>query len=410
MTGAFQVLSLGMPFEEAIAYFRQKVNLPTETWMDIWEGMHARAFVVAGAMKDALLVDLRSAVDKAISQGTGLDEFRRDFDELVARNGWSYRGGRNWRSRVIFETNLRTAYQAGHWKAMTDPRVKERRPFMRYVAVLDSRTRPLHRAWHNTVLPKDDPWWNTHYPPNGWGCRCTTVDHDAEEIEELRKEGEHLTTSAPPMNMREVDGLPVPEGIDPGWAYNVGTAAWGETLQESVMREWEAQGAAAWEPYVSMTWKDFGRSASIPLDRTDTRPGAPAGNRDDMIAALKASLGGDEKIFSVGGPGSKVPVVVNADVLGRHLDPERARFLPFLPEVLEDPFEVWAAFDRHKGTGEIRLRTRVIKAVRIGRGMGLLFVAQASKGALEGWTYIPMRNLKYLQNQRYGRMLYGRAG
>lgn len=43
--------------------------------------------------------------------------------------------------------------------------------------------------------------------------------------------------------------------------------------------------------------------------------------------------------------------MLNAEVLDRHLDPQRAPFLSFIPEVLEDPFEVWTVFDRHKGTG-----------------------------------------------------------
>jgi uncharacterized protein with gpF-like domain len=34
---------------------------------------------------------------------------------------------------------------------------------------MDGRTRPMHAAWHNTVLPFDHPFWKTHYPPNGWG-------------------------------------------------------------------------------------------------------------------------------------------------------------------------------------------------------------------------------------------------
>jgi hypothetical protein len=69
-----------LPFAEAIAAFRKKaVNLPTDTWRDIEEGMHSRAFVVAQAAKADLLADLRGAVDKAIAQGTTLRDFQRDL-------------------------------------------------------------------------------------------------------------------------------------------------------------------------------------------------------------------------------------------------------------------------------------------------------------------------------------------
>ena len=53
-------------FPAAEQYFRNKVNLPTQRWDDLMRGEHARAFVVAGATRDALLTDLREAVDAAI--------------------------------------------------------------------------------------------------------------------------------------------------------------------------------------------------------------------------------------------------------------------------------------------------------------------------------------------------------
>lgn len=220
--------ALALPFDEAIAFFRAKTRIPTRTWTDIWHGQHARAFVVAGAMRDELLEDMQNALRKALEEGTTLAQFREDFDDIVARHGWQHRGGRNWRSRVIFDTNLRTANAAGKWAQIE--RLKEQRPYLRYVAVLDERTRPEHASYHGTILPADDPWWDTHLPPNGWYCRCTVQTLSERDLE---RRGLAVSTAAPPERIvrktvrdaRNVRVVEVPEGIDPGFAYNPGKAA-----------------------------------------------------------------------------------------------------------------------------------------------------------------------------------------
>lgn len=178
-------------------------------------------------MREALLEDFQEAIAKALEEGTTLAEFRRDFDAIVERHGWSFKGGRNWRTRVIFDTNLRTAHATGRFEAIE--RVKERRPYLRYVAVLDERTRPEHAAWHGTVLPVDHPWWSTHYPPNGWYCRCTVQSLSERDMDRFG-----YAVSEPPASPLvtrrvgsgdEARTVQVPEGIDPGFAYHPGKAA-----------------------------------------------------------------------------------------------------------------------------------------------------------------------------------------
>jgi hypothetical protein len=43
---------------------------------------------------------------------------------------------------------------------------------LRYSTIGDARVRDVHRALEGVTLPKNHSFWNTHYPPNGWKCRC----------------------------------------------------------------------------------------------------------------------------------------------------------------------------------------------------------------------------------------------
>ncbi|MBU1193972.1 MAG: phage head morphogenesis protein [Proteobacteria bacterium] len=214
----------GKPFDEAIAFFRAKLNIPSKHWDDLWTLMHTKAFTVAGAMQEELLNDLRTAVDKAISEGTTLAQFRKDFGSIVEQYGWVHKGGRNWRSKVIYDTNLRTAYQAGRYQQMTDPDVVALRPYWQYQHGGSVNPREEHLAWDGMILPHDDPFWNTHYPPNGWGCKCRVVTLSQRDLE---KQGRQAPDTAPKIEYRTWEDSKgnkhqVPVGIDPGWDYNVG--------------------------------------------------------------------------------------------------------------------------------------------------------------------------------------------
>lgn len=217
-----------LPFAEQIAFFRAKLNLTTESYLDVWETEHDTAFMVAGANSDALVADFRQAIDDVIAKGGSLEDFRRDFDRIVAAHGWDYNGGRNWRSRVIYETNLRTSFAAGRWKQLQQ--LKRDRPYWKYVHS-DSvkHPRPLHLAWNGLVLHADDPWWHTHFPPNGWGCACTVRALDDYDLRKLGKDG---PDEAPPIDMQTVTlgqrspggarQVQTPAGVDPGFGYAPG--------------------------------------------------------------------------------------------------------------------------------------------------------------------------------------------
>lgn len=59
---------------------------------------------------------------------------------------------------------------ARKWAEMKE---NEDRPWLQYVTAADERVRPNHRACDGITLPITHPFWQTHFPPLGYRCRCT---------------------------------------------------------------------------------------------------------------------------------------------------------------------------------------------------------------------------------------------
>ncbi|WP_244483349.1 phage minor head protein [Mesorhizobium sp. 1M-11] len=219
------ISALDQPFEEAIRFFREKASVTTRTWTDVYAAAHSRAFMVAGAATDALVADFRAEILKALDAGTTIAEFRKGFDDIVLRHGWDHTGGRNWRSRIIFDTNLRTAYAAGRYAKLTAPGTLEAFPYWQYNHSGSLHPRKEHLAWDGLVLRADETFWSTNYPPNGWHCGCFVT---AASDRDLRRQGKGGPDEAPDLLFRaeEVGGqrVMVPFGVDPGFEYNPGQA------------------------------------------------------------------------------------------------------------------------------------------------------------------------------------------
>jgi hypothetical protein len=213
------------PFAEQVAFFRGKLGnlVPTARWDDIKKSAHDRAFMVAGAAKADLLADLAGAVDKAIAEGETLDEFRKRFAAIVEKHGWhgwtgeATAAGRAWRTRIIYQTNLATSYAAGRLAQL-------REAGFRYWVYRHSgaeHPRLQHLAWNGLTLPANHPFWQTHYPPNGFGCKCRVVGADGQNS--IRRAGGKPGYTEPPAGWDAIDTKTgEPPGIDKGWGYMPG--------------------------------------------------------------------------------------------------------------------------------------------------------------------------------------------
>lgn len=284
------------PFDLQVGFLRRKLDLPTETWRDIRQSAHDRAFVVAGAMKADLLADLHAAVLKAAERGTTLETFRQDFDRAVAAHGWTgwtgegSPGGYAWRTRVIYQTNMATSYAAGRWAQLNDPDLVSLRPFWKYHhADGVQHPRPWHVAWNGLVLPRDHPFWKTHFPPNGWGCHCYVSAASAADYAAAQAKGR----GEPPEGWaKPQEKTGAPPGIDRGWAYAPGANAatpLRELVEQKLISLDAPIGAAMWaslKPAIALEQ----RLAVMDLVDTAAANMQPAGNAALAHVATPATV------------------------------------------------------------------------------------------------------------------------
>ncbi|UKI41457.1 MAG: hypothetical protein L6V95_15820 [Candidatus Melainabacteria bacterium] len=69
----------------AIKYFKKKGNTYIWDWYEIWQDAHKKTFTVAKAMREDILKDIRSAVDKALTEGKTFHEFQKNSNQPCKR-------------------------------------------------------------------------------------------------------------------------------------------------------------------------------------------------------------------------------------------------------------------------------------------------------------------------------------
>lgn len=216
-----------------VDYFDRRPSRPSFRWDEVAPREHALGFTVARTAGFDVLDDLRVAARKAVVDRVPFSQFRDELVPVLKAKGWwgekrvidprtgeiaKVQLGSLRRLDLIYDANIRSAEAAGDWTRIQ--RVKDVLPYLEYLTSTSERKRPLHLSWVGTTLPVEDAWWTSHYPPNGWRCKCRVRSRA------VPREGAQLTR--PPLNLRPwTNGTTgesrlVPAGIDPGWDNNPG--------------------------------------------------------------------------------------------------------------------------------------------------------------------------------------------
>ncbi|MBY0488184.1 MAG: minor capsid protein [Flavobacteriaceae bacterium] len=123
------------------------------------------AFLFGGLKTHAQLFEASKLL---LDDNGNLKPFRQlsnEFDKLNSSYNKNY-------LEAEYEFAVSSSQMAAKWSEFSN----NDRYYLQYRTAGDNRVREEHAALSGITLPKDDPFWSSYTPPNGWNCRCTVVE------------------------------------------------------------------------------------------------------------------------------------------------------------------------------------------------------------------------------------------
>jgi len=158
--------------------------------------------------------------------------------------------------------------------------------------------------------------------------------------------------------------------------------------------------------------EDYGWPADLPADTPRAALGdrVRAGDIEGLRRALKNALGADEAVIK-DPTGSRV--MVSQAIVDHMLERPKSRwdgreaFFPLIPELIEDPFEIWVSFAVNEVSGRIALRRRYVKMIAEGKKRTLGMWAEVMENQWVAHDFY-RGGVTGANNMRKGRLLWAR--
>lgn len=128
--------------------------------------------VVTGYAQD-LNLELEAFTKGLIGRGLALPSMIQELQAKFAALGLD--PAQPFRLEAIARTKSQIVYNAGKYQEEQQPYIQDILWGYTYSTLRDTRVRDEHAPFEGVTLPKDDPFWKTHYTPNGWNCRCSVI-------------------------------------------------------------------------------------------------------------------------------------------------------------------------------------------------------------------------------------------
>ncbi len=148
------------------------------------------AFVFSGLKTHKQLTNARALLKDENGNIRPWHQFEQEITKINRAYNTNY-------LEAEYQFAIHSAQSADRWSDLSENTDKY---LLQYRTAQDERVRENHQALAGTTLPKDDPFWDSYYPPNGWRCRCVAVEvlsgkYPTSNSTESIAKGETATTS-----------------------------------------------------------------------------------------------------------------------------------------------------------------------------------------------------------------------
>lgn len=225
--------------KEAIAWLRKVAGAEfAAKEADRIASLAAEEYVMAEYVARIVVAEKAREILRTVGAAVRSGEIPARFDRGDRLQQLVTTGLQRYDPRIAFQASLRSAYSAGRYERAMDPDAVDEEPYFIYRTMRDSRVRNSHALLNGVALPKANPWWSTHYPPNGWRCRCKAYSVDAAGIAKLKKAGVEIQEEAPdePLitHVNKITGEKetLPASVEPGWGFIPGSADGAKQMQK----------------------------------------------------------------------------------------------------------------------------------------------------------------------------------
>jgi SPP1 gp7 family putative phage head morphogenesis protein len=165
--------------KEAIEYIKKKIPVAQKEWNLLSDEAKNAAFYIQNTSKLVVINGVKEALLRALEEGIPFSQIKKDVADIFKKA--NVKGYNEGYLKTVFYTNVYSAYNAGRYKQLMSD---ENTEWLKYVTAGDDFVRAEHAKLHGFIAKKDDPIWDTIWPPNDFGCRCKVIMLRKSEIPE----------------------------------------------------------------------------------------------------------------------------------------------------------------------------------------------------------------------------------